>query len=138
MSTPTTARSVAANRGIEAKYRKALQRLIAEMHGSVEYWLTAGYRQNPPRVAALVEQESCASRAACWNPGARLKTSREEGAGMGQRSPHYLTVGLCPEHHRGSSGVHGLGVRGFYTRYKLDELDLLSMTIQGLMEVDHA
>lgn len=61
-----------------------------------------------------------------------------EGAGMGQRSPHYLTVGLCPEHHRGSSGVHGLGVRGFYTRYKLDELDLLSMTIQGLMEAEYA
>lgn len=61
-----------------------------------------------------------------------------EGAGMGQRSPHYLTIPLCPEHHRGNSGVHGLGVRGFYTRYKLDELDLLSMTIQGLMEVDHA
>ena len=56
-----------------------------------------------------------------------------EGAGMGQRSPHYLTVGLCREHHRGNSGVHGLGVRGFYTRYKLDELDLLSMTIDLLM-----
>lgn len=56
------------------------------------------------------------------------------GAGMGQRSPHYLTVGLCYEHHRGNSGVHGLGVRGFYTRYKLDELDLLSMTIQLMME----
>ena len=56
-----------------------------------------------------------------------------EGAGMGQRSPHYLTIPLCPEHHRGNSGVHGLGVRGFYTRYKLDELDLLSMTIDLLM-----
>ena len=53
---PKTARAVHANRGLESKYRKALQRLIAEMHGSVEYWLTAGYRQNPPRVAALVEQ----------------------------------------------------------------------------------
>ena len=61
-----------------------------------------------------------------------------EGAGMGQRSPHYLTIPLCPEHHRGNSGVHGLGVRGFYTRYKLDELDLLSMTIQGLMEAEYA
>lgn len=56
-----------------------------------------------------------------------------EGAGMGQRSPHYLTVPLCPEHHQGASGIHGLGVKGFYTRYKLDELDLLSMTIDRLM-----
>ena len=60
---PKTARAVHANRGVEAKYRKTLQRLIAEMHGSVEYWLTAGYRQNPPRVAALVEQAQDASPA---------------------------------------------------------------------------
>jgi len=56
-----------------------------------------------------------------------------EGAGMGQRSPHYLVVPLCKGHHQGNEGVHGLGVRGFYTRYKLDELDLLSMTIDLLM-----
>lgn len=56
-----------------------------------------------------------------------------EGAGMGQRSPHYLTVCLCPEHHQGASGVHMLGPSRFYTRYKLDELDLLSMTIKQLM-----
>lgn len=55
-----------------------------------------------------------------------------EGAGMGQRSPHFLTVPLCPEHHQGASGVHMLGPSGFYTRYKLDELDLLSMTIDLL------
>ena len=60
---PKTARAVHANRGVEAKYRKTLRRLIAEMHGSVEYWLKAGYRQNPPRVAALVEQAQDASPA---------------------------------------------------------------------------
>ena len=31
---PKTCRAVPANRGLEAKYRKALQRMIAEMHGS--------------------------------------------------------------------------------------------------------
>lgn len=55
-SKPKTARGVHANRGVEAKYRKALQRMIAEMHGSVEYWLKAGYRKNPPRVSNLVDQ----------------------------------------------------------------------------------
>ena len=60
---PKTVRAVHANRGIEAKYRKALQRLIAEMHGSVEYWLTAAYRKDPPRMAALVEQAQDASPA---------------------------------------------------------------------------
>jgi SPP1 gp7 family putative phage head morphogenesis protein len=53
---PKTARAVHANRGIEAKYRRDLQRMIAEMHGSIEYWLTAAYRKAPPRMAALVEQ----------------------------------------------------------------------------------
>lgn len=58
---PKTVRAVHANRGIEAKYRKALQRMIAEMVGSVEYWLTAGYRKAPPRMAALVEHAQDAS-----------------------------------------------------------------------------
>lgn len=51
---------------------------------------------------------------------------------MSQRAQHFLAIGLCPEHHRGASGLHGLGTRGFYTRYRLDEMDLLAMTIEGV------
>jgi len=58
---PKTSRAVHANRGIEAKYRKAMQRMIAEMHNSVEYWLTAAYRKFPPRMAVLIEQAQDAS-----------------------------------------------------------------------------
>jgi len=57
-----------------------------------------------------------------------------EGQGMSQRASHFLVVPLCPEHHTGNSGLHGLGERGFYTRYKLSELDLLAMTIEELHE----
>lgn len=60
---PKTARAVHANRGIEARYRKALRAAIEEMAGSVEYWLTAQYRKSPPRMAALVEQAQDASPA---------------------------------------------------------------------------
>lgn len=67
-----TARAVHANRGIEAKYRKALQRPIAEMHASVEYWLTAAYRKDPPRMAALVEQAQDAA------PSAKIKRILDE------------------------------------------------------------
>ena len=67
-----TCRAVPANRGLEAKYRKALQRLIAEMHASVEYWLTAAYRKNPPRMAALVEQAQDAA------PSAKIKKVLDE------------------------------------------------------------
>lgn len=53
---PITVRAVHANRGVEAKYRKAMQQLIAEMHRSIQYWLSAAYNKTPPRMAALVEQ----------------------------------------------------------------------------------
>jgi SPP1 gp7 family putative phage head morphogenesis protein len=69
---PKTAKPVHANRGIEAKYRKTLQALIAEMHGSTEYWLTAAYRKDPPRMAALVEQAQDAS------PSGRIKKILDE------------------------------------------------------------
>ncbi len=40
-------------------------------------------------------------------------------------------VRVLPEHHVGKSGYHGLGSRGFYTRYKLTEWDLMAMTIEN-------
>lgn len=53
---PKTARAIHANRGVEAKYRKALLRMTEEMRVSLEYWLTAAYRKDPPRMLALVDQ----------------------------------------------------------------------------------
>lgn len=76
---PKTCRAVPANRGIEAKYRKALQRLIVEMHASVEYWLTAAYRKDPPRMAALVEQAQDAPLlGADASPSAKIKKILDE------------------------------------------------------------
>ena len=48
---------------------------------------------DPAALAALVEQESCATKTSCWNPGARLRTAREEGAGMGQITRAFRTDG---------------------------------------------
>lgn len=57
-----------------------------------------------------------------------------DGQGAAQRASDWLTVPLCPEHHRGESGLHGLGRRGFERRYRLGELDLLAMTIEALYQ----
>ena len=54
------------------------------------------------------------------------------GTGLSQRASAFLTVALCPEHHTGASGLHGLGTKGFSTRYRLGELDLLAMTLEAL------
>ena len=51
-----------------------------------------------------------------------------KGTGMGQRASHYDAIPLCPEHHRGSSGIHGLGVKAFTKHYDIDEAGLLHIT----------
>jgi hypothetical protein len=49
---------------------------------------------------------------------------------------HKLTAGkrstapvipLCPEHHRGNTGIHGLGRKGFERRYDVTEDTLLQI-----------
>lgn len=61
-SKPKTVRAVHANRGLELSYRRAMQRLIADMHASVDYWLKAAYRKEPPRMAALVAADAAPSQ----------------------------------------------------------------------------
>jgi len=56
-----------------------------------------------------------------------------EGQGMGQRAPNWLVIPLCHEGcHQGPHGIHG--DRSRFRLAKLDELDLLAMTIRDLME----
>jgi hypothetical protein len=43
-------------------------------------------------------------------------------------------IPLCPEHHRGNSGVHGLGTKGFARHYGFDQADLLADTLKQLKE----
>jgi len=51
------------------------------------------------------------------------------GVGGAERASDFLTLGLCPEHHRGPTGFHGLGARAFERRYGIDELGLLAEEI---------
>lgn len=61
MKTPKTSRAVHANRGVESKYKKTLDAMIADMIGSVEYWLKAGYKKAPPHMLELVDMAEDAS-----------------------------------------------------------------------------
>lgn len=42
---------IRSNKGIEVAYRKAIRRLVDDLAASVEYWLTAQYRDAPPVLA---------------------------------------------------------------------------------------
>jgi len=53
-------------------------------------------------------------------------------AGVGRRASNYDVVGLCPEHHRGDTGLHGMGRRAFEREYGITELELLELTKQKL------
>jgi hypothetical protein len=64
----------------------------------------------------------------CGSP-AQLHHPRE-GQGKGQRAQDWLVVPLCPDHHTGPEGIHNR--RTFYTRHRMDEWDLLALTIQRL------
>lgn len=50
-----TARAIHANKGVEADYRKRLDSLIAEMARSFEYWISAAYKANPPRMEVAMD-----------------------------------------------------------------------------------
>lgn len=54
------------------------------------------------------------------------------GQGGAQRASDMLVIPLCPEHHQGGTGIHGLGTRAFERRYKTTELDLLAETLELL------
>jgi hypothetical protein len=61
------------------------------------HWVTIQYKEvwermpEPHYFPALIEHESCISlkHSRCWSPTSRLKTSREEGAGLGQLTRAY-------------------------------------------------
>lgn len=41
-------------------------------------------------------------------------------------------IPLCPEHHRGNSGIHGMGRKAFERHYRLTEEDLLQKCLELL------
>jgi hypothetical protein len=74
-------------------------------------------------VCELIGQEAA--------PGSHAHHPRE-GAGMGQKSGHWLAIALCPDHHQGPLGIHGLGTQRFERMYGTTELELSNRTLARL------
>lgn len=55
---PKLVRPVRANVGTTLAYRRRIEALIDDMSASIEYWLQAAYRANPPRLVALAMDAS--------------------------------------------------------------------------------
>lgn len=59
-------------------------------------------------------------------------------AGSGERS-EFSTAGLCTEHHRGNTGLHGMGVKAFCRCYRVPgetEYGLLVWVNEDLARAD--
>lgn len=50
-------------------------------------------------------------------------------AGVRSQSP---VIPLCPEHHRGNTGIHGMGRKAFERKYGVTEEELLGYTLDLL------
>jgi hypothetical protein len=53
---------------------------------------------------------------------------------MGGKRDNAPVIPLCPEHHRGNTGVHGMGRKAFARHYGLTEEDLLENVNQLLSQ----
>lgn len=50
-------------------------------------------------------------------------------AGIRSQSP---VIPLCTEHHRGNTGIHGMGRKAFERKYQVTEEELLTATLELL------
>ena len=87
---------------------------------------TLAEKKHMGRVAEL----GCAVCRRMGHPGTPAELHHlRAGTGAGRRSSHWEVIPLCPEHHRGSTGLHGLGTKGFPKHWGFDEVDLLADTL---------
>lgn len=54
------------------------------------------------------------------------------GIGMGKRASDFDTIPLCPEHHQGATGIHGMGRKAWERHHGITEIELLQKTKEML------
>lgn len=54
------------------------------------------------------------------------------GIGIGRRASDFDTIPLCPEHHQGTEGIHGMGRKAWERHHGITELELLAKTKESI------
>ena len=94
--------------------------------------VTADEKKHLSRVADL----GCAVCRRMGFPGTPAEIHHKRaGTGAGRRSSHWDVMPLCLEHHRGNTGVHGLGTKRFPKRWGFTEDDLIDDTYAELKKI---
>ena len=89
--------------------------------------MTKAEREHKSRLAEL----GCMVCLRLFGPHAPGPVELHHYRGGGWGKGDYKTlIPLCVEHHRGASGVHGLGTKGFAKTYGFDQSDLLAQTLR--------
>ena len=82
--------------------------------------------------SAHLERVAAAGCVLCHELGLGYSPAEVHHVFDGAARSHWLTIGLCMEHHRGGTGFHGLGEREFNRRYKTTEANLLAATLERI------
>lgn len=91
--------------------------------------MTKGEREHKERLAAMGCM-ACRRIHGPHEPGpVELHHLRTGGWGKGD---YRTLIPLCVEHHRGRTGVHGLGTKGFARHHGFDQQDLLDDALKQL------
>jgi uncharacterized protein with gpF-like domain len=124
-------RPVHPNAGLTAAYRKKLDALIAEMAASVDYWLSASYKANEPRIAQD-ELPASALKAAIRKLTARWQKRFNEAA------PKLADYFATAVEKRSSTALKNiLKEAGFTVEFKMTaaQRDIMQATIQQNVEL---
>lgn len=96
--------------------------------------MTKAEREHLARVAEI----GCILCARLGYPGTPAEVHHiRTHTGAGRRASHFDTVPLCPEHHRGNTGIHGMGRKAFERHYQVTELALLTETNKIIQNGGH-
>jgi hypothetical protein len=64
----------------------------------------------------------------CWHIGYEGTPCEIHHIRRGGRRDDAPVIGLCPEHHRGNTGIHGMGRKAFERKWGISEELLLEIT----------